>query len=61
MVIELAEVVDYLKNVGRKVFVLRCPDDEMAFTVDTEVIGAPVVDTIGLDVLINYGAQCYPS
>ena len=52
-----SEVVNDLKNIGGEVLILRSMDDEMTLSIDAKVIGAPIVDPIGLDALINYRAQ----
>ena len=55
-----SEVVNDLKDIGGEVLILRCTDDEMTLSIDAKVVGAPIVDPIGLDALFNYRAQLLP-
>ena len=53
----LLKVVNDLLDIGRKVVVLRSPNDQITLSIDGEIICSPISDAIGFGCLINYCAQ----
>ncbi len=50
----LSKVVDDLFDVSGQVFVLRRSDDEIALSVDPEIVLAPIIDAVCFDRLFDY-------
>ena len=56
-----AEVVDDLLDIGGEIFVFGSPDNEIAFAVNAEIAGTPILNAVGFDYLLDRCAQLVAS